>query len=86
MEAWFTKLLEISLIASWLILIILIIRVCFKKASKSFYCFLWGLVGLRLVFPFSIESIFSLIPRKEVIQPAIQSNLTALNQTIAQNN
>lgn len=86
MEAWFTKLLEISVIASWLILIILIIRVCFKKASKSFYCFLWGLVGLRLVFPFSIESIFSLIPRKEVIQPAIQSNLTTLNQTIAQNN
>lgn len=85
MEALFTKLIEISMIASYLILIILVLRICFKKASKSFYCFLWALVGLRLVFPFSIESIFSLIPRKEVIQPTIQTGMNVLNQTIEQN-
>lgn len=85
MEALFTKCIDLSYMASLLILIILVLRICFKKASKSFYCFLWALVGLRLMFPFSIESIFSLIPRNEVIQPTIQTGLTTFNQTIVQN-
>lgn len=85
MEALLAKLIEISMIASWLILIILVLRICFKKASKSFYCFLWALVGLRLIFPFSIESVFSLIPKKEILTPTIQTGISVLNQTIEQN-
>ena len=63
MEALFLKLVNMSITASYLVLPVLLFRVLLKKAPKSIRCVLWGLVGLRLVFPFSIESVLSLIPR-----------------------
>jgi len=65
MEAVFLKLFNMSITASWLVLAILILRLILRKAPKFIRCILWGLVGLRLIFPFSIESILSLIPSSE---------------------
>ncbi len=42
------------------------IRILFRKMPKSFRCFLWMLVGIHLLFPFSIESAFGLLPRVEI--------------------
>ena len=68
MSAVFLKLVNMSITASWLMLAVLIARLLLKKAPKWITCLLWGLVAVRLVFPFSIESVVSLIPgRNETI-------------------
>ena len=61
MEAVFIKLFNMSITATWIALAVILIRLLFKKAPKHFRVFMWGLVGLRLLLPFSIESVLSLI-------------------------
>ena len=65
MEALFLKLVNMSITASWLVLVIIAVRLIFKKAPKWILCLLWGLVAFRLICPFSIESSLSLIPDAE---------------------
>ena len=67
----FLHLFNISVSASFLVLAVLVLRFLLKKAPRWSVCLLWGLVGLRLVFPFSIESVFSLIPSAETVSPDI---------------
>lgn len=71
MEAVFIKVLNMSISAGWLILAVMLLRLLLKKAPKWISVVLWGLVGLRLVLPFSLQSVFSLIPSAEVISPSI---------------
>jgi len=63
----FIPIVNTSISASWLILAIIVIRLVFKKMPKAWTCVLWGLVAIRLICPFSIESPLSLIPSAEVI-------------------
>lgn len=63
----FLKVLNMSISASWIVLAVLVLRFLFKRAPKWLHCMLWGIVGLRLLLPFSIESVFSLIPSAETI-------------------
>lgn len=65
MEKLFILIVNRSLVASWLILAILVLRLFLKKAPKRIPCFLWGLVAVRLVCPLSLESVLSLIPSAE---------------------
>ena len=51
-----------SISASWLIAALLMLRLLLRKMPKRSVILLWGLVGLRLLIPFSIESRLSLIP------------------------
>ncbi|MCH5352698.1 MAG: hypothetical protein J1E06_04440 [Acutalibacter sp.] len=62
MEVFFLDLVNLSITASWLILAVLLMRLVFRKAPRRIFCILWGLVGLRLLCPFSLESALSLIP------------------------
>lgn len=62
MGAVFLELLNQSAAAGWLILAVVLLRVFMKKAPKWARCVLWGLVGVRLICPFSFESVFSLVP------------------------
>ena len=48
--------------ASYLVLALVLVRLIFKKAPRRLLCALWVLVGLRLIFPFSLSSVFSLLP------------------------
>ena len=90
MTAVFLKLLNMSISASWVVLAVLVLRVVLKRAPKTVWCVLWGLAAVRLICPFSIESIFSLIPSAETIpkeimyvqEPAIQSGIVALNSFV----
>lgn len=65
----FLKLLNMSISSSWTVLAVLLIRFLLKKAPKKlklptwFNVLLWGIVGLRLVLPFSFKSALSLIPK-----------------------
>ena len=67
MDDVFLKLVNLSISASWLILAVLVLRFVLKKAPKWVMPLLWGVVALRLVCLFSIESALSLIPSAETI-------------------
>ena len=70
MAAVFLKLLNLSISASWLVLAVLVLRLISKRSPKWVNVLLWGIVALRLVLPFSIESALSLIPSAETVSPA----------------
>ncbi len=90
MSEIFIKVLNMSITASWLILAVVVARLLMKKAPKWIACLLWAVVALRLIFPFSFESVLSLIPSIETIPPdiatlpklAIDSGITIINKTI----
>ena len=65
MTAVFLKILNMSITAGWIALAVMILRLLLGKMPKQLTCMLWSLVGLRLIFPFSPESIFSLIPNAD---------------------
>lgn len=91
----FLKLLNLSITASWLILAVLCIRLLFRKIPKWITCLLWGVVAIRLIFPFSIESAFSLQLSAEPIRistmvegelipyvPSVNSNIGVVENTV----
>lgn len=71
MAAVFLKLLNLSISASWLVLTVLVLRLISKRSPKWINVLLWGIVALRLVLPFSVESALSLIPSAETVSPAV---------------
>lgn len=90
MEDIFIILFNMSITASYLSIAIIIIKFVFRKMPKWISCALWSLVGLRLIIPFSFESVLSLIPDSEPIpsdimissQPHISTGIPSLNSTI----
>lgn len=90
MEELFINALNMSITASYLALAVFIVRLLLKKAPKAFIVFLWATVGIRLIFPFSIESVLSLIPSTQTVPtqillsdtPAIQSGIPTVNSVI----
>ena len=70
MNAVFLKILNMSISASWIAVIVLVLRLCLKRAPKWWNVLLWGLVAVRLMLPFSVESPLSLLPCTEFIRPA----------------
>ena len=64
----FLKLLNMSITAGWLVLVVLAVRFLFRKMPKWVCCLLWATVAVRLLVPFSIESPFSLQPSAQPIQ------------------
>ena len=67
MENLFITLLNLSITASYLIIAVILLRFALFKAPKWINCLLWAVVGIRLVLPFSLESVLSLVPSAEPI-------------------
>jgi|GEM_PF-1371158 len=67
MKEIFCEILNLSLSAAYLVPVVLVLRLVLKKAPRWTMCLLWGLVALRLVMPFSLESDVSLHPGREPI-------------------
>ena len=67
----FIRILNMSISAGWLVLAVVILRPFLKKAPRWILPLLWGIVGIRLVIPVTVESVFSLIPSAETISPEI---------------
>ena len=90
MNELFLKIINMSISASWLVLAVLILRFVLKKAPKWINVLLWGIVAIRLIFPFSFESTLSLIPSAETIPlnigmdttPTINSGISAINNAV----
>ena len=62
MTAIFITILNLSITASIIALAVMLVRIPLRKSPKIFSYALWGVVLFRLVFPFSFESIFGLLP------------------------
>ena len=86
----FLKLINMSITAGWIVLAVILLRFLLKKAPKAITCMLWALVAIRLVFPFSIESVISLIPSAKTVpeeivyarEPVINSGVPIINQAV----
>lgn len=91
----FWRLLNRSITAGWLILVVVCIRFAFRKMPKWMNCVLWGVVAVRLIIPFSVESVFSLQPSSEPIKyntmmegeilpyvPSVDGNLPVVRDTL----
>ena len=86
----FIKILNMSISASWMILAVIVMRLILKKAPKWLMCLLWGLVAIKLIVPYTPESIVSLIPSGEVIPenitemayPHINSGIVYVDNTV----
>ena len=76
MSEAFLKVVNMSISAGWLVLTVLALRLILKKAPKWVNVLLWGIVAIRLICPFSIESALSLIPSTETISPEIMMDWT----------
>ena len=65
-----------SIIAGFIILIVLIMRPFIKKLPKRVNLVLWLVVAVRLVMPFGLTSSFSLVPDIEGLHASYSSYLT----------
>ena len=90
METVFLKLVNMSITASYLVLAVIALRLVFRKTPKWIFCVLWGMVALRLICPFSLESVLSLIPAAEPLpsniiytaHPEIQSGVAVIDKAV----
>ncbi len=90
MSGIFIKIFNLAVTTGWFVLAVLLLRPFMKRAPKWINCLLWGIVGLRLIFPFSLESVFSLIPSAEPLPqnitttpaPVINSGIGVMNNIV----
>lgn len=90
METIFLRIINVSFVASFAALAVLVIRLVFKKVPKRVICLLWGMVAIRLVLPFSFECNLSLIPSLKPISediiyqqsPTIESGMDSVDNLI----
>ena len=79
MSEFFLTIVNMSISASWIILAVLLLRLLLKKAPKWITVLLWGIVAVRLICPFTIESVISLIPSAETISPQVLAENPEIN-------
>ncbi len=92
MSEFFLTVVNMSISASWIVLAVLVLRLLLKKAPKWISVLLWAIVAVRLVCPFAIESVMSLIPSVETISleimydktPEINTGVPVINGVINQ--
>ena len=90
MSETFLHILNMSITAGWVVLAVVLLRLCFCKAPKWISVLLWGMVAVRLLLPFSIESSLSMLPTAETVPqeilytstPQIQSGIPTVNNMI----
>ena len=63
MKILFLQILDMSVSASVLAAVVIVVRLLLKKAPKAIHCALWAMVALRLVCPSLPESQASAMPK-----------------------
>ena len=72
MEQLFARYLEAGIFGSVVIVIVLLLRLCLRKAPRRILCLLWLLAAVRLMLPFQLESRISLQPDLDEVAVAVQ--------------
>ncbi len=73
MNEFFLTIVNMGISAGWIVLAVIVLRILLKTAPKWINVILWGIVGARLICPFSFQSSLSLIPSNETIPTDIIS-------------
>lgn len=90
MSAFFLTILNMSISAGWIVLAVLLLRLIFRKAPAWSQVLLWVMVAVRLICPFSVESVVSILPSGETISthiltepvPAVNTGIPFLDGVI----
>lgn len=69
----FLRLLNLSISASWLVLVVLVLRFAFKRVPRWVNVLLWGIVALPLMFLLHLMSQNSLRNAQNVTPDSVQS-------------
>lgn len=97
MEEFITQLFihvfQMSIAASYLILAVVVARLLLRKAPKGYMGVLWLFVAVKLLCPFTVESVFSLLPSESIVEqeilyssePEINTSIPKVNETVNQN-
>lgn len=72
MTSIFAEVVNMSCMAIWLILAVIIVRLLCRKTTKNLCYLLWALVGIRLLCPFTIESPWSMIPNQTSFEKLVE--------------
>lgn len=92
MESRFLSLLNMTFTGTYVIFIVILARLALAKAPKSISYVLWSVVGFRLICPFSLTSLFSLIPFRSTpipqdiaVQsaPHVESGITVIDRVVS---
>ena len=67
MTELFLKVVNMSITAGILAVVVMLLRLILKKAPRWMHVLLWGLVAVRLMIPVPFESSFSLMPQTQWI-------------------
>lgn len=78
--SFFNTVVSMSLDASVVILVVLLLRMLFKKAPKVFSYFLWTFVLVRLLVPITLESNVSVLSIPETISSEIVGNTRGISE------
>ena len=69
----FLQIVQLSLEAGFLVLVVLLLRLVFRSAPKWLHCLMWGLVAVKLICPFGIEIEASPMPRSDAFRSSVES-------------
>ena len=77
MSSMFITILNMSLTGAFVIAVICLARLLLKRSPKIFSYCLWAVVGVRLLLPFSIESMWGIVPfgAQAIPQQAVVSDV-----------
>ena len=81
MSEIFLKIVNMSISASYIVLAVLLLRILLNKAPRWITVALWGIVAVRLICPFTIESAMSLMPSVDILPPALIDTLQNTTNT-----
>ena len=92
MDKIFLTVLNMTFTASFVITAIIIARLFLKRTPKVISYILWAVAGFRLVFPFSFESVLSLMPfsahpiPQDILEqalPRIETGIPAIDVSVS---
>ena len=85
MTTMFLDVINMSITAGYVILAVILIRLLLKKAPKKYAYLLWSVVGFRLAFPVSFNSVFSFFSMNLFKNQVIQNMNGSTMQYVPEN-
>jgi len=86
MDRLFLTILNMSLTGAFIIAVICLVRLPLRKVPKMISYCLWAVAGFRLAFPFTIESVWSLIPFRATAIRVFIASVQACGRTCSNTN
>ena len=79
----FLQIVQLSLEAGFLVLVVLLLRLVFRNTPKWLHCLMWALVAIKLICPFGIKSEASPMPRSDAVRSSVEST-ASVSESVGQ--